>query len=552
MRKIVFAAALAAALGASTGLHIDSASAQATRYTARLKDSQVHQRQLLVQLDTSRGTKSVSALAKSTGLRHVSSMKLSYATYEIMQVPAGQDYMSALRALENNPAVLSVGPNVIKTVSEFVPNDPLFLNGAADTAAGLEEPAVKNDQWGLLHTGAQDAWDLNKGESDVVVAVLDTGINFSAEDLVNRLWTNPGEIAGNDIDDDSNGFVDDVHGYDFQTYDLSTSSGGDEDPTDTQGGIVSHGTATSSIVAAQGNNGVGIMGVAGGSTQATGARIMVCRLGTDDNIPVAAEIAALDYARQNGAQIVSMSFGGASGGAPEEDAINRCWNNGNGVLVIAAAGNIGAGNEDGQGNPLIDLPAGFANCLAVGATTIFSTQTVSGSTNIVSETVAGYSKTGPELDIMAPGTHIMAASNSANEYTNSLGRQFTGTSAATPMVAGLAALMISAAPDSGPNPTAAELRASLIANAVDLGPAGRDDTYGNGRINMLGSVLDFAGGKEGDTNGDNVVNEADLDQIRARFGARTGDSNYDKKADANNDGVIDELDVFVVGRKFGS
>ncbi|MCC7479840.1 S8 family serine peptidase [bacterium] len=551
MRKIVLAAALAAAVGAATGLQLESASAQSTRYTARLQDSQVHQRQILVQLDTARGSRTASALAKSTGLRHVSSMKLSYATYEIMQVPAGQDYMAALRALESNPGVKSVGPNVIKTVSEFVPNDPLFLNGASSTDEGLTEPSVKNNQWGLLHTGAQDAWDLSKGESDVVVAILDTGINFEAEDLVNRLWTNPGEIADNDIDDDDNGFVDDVHGYDFQTFDLSSGSGGDSDPTDTQGGVVSHGTATSSIVAGQGNNGLGIMGVAGGTTQATGVRIMVCRLGTDDNIPVAAEIAALDYARQNGAHIVSMSFGGASGGAPEEDAINRCWNNGNGVLVIAAAGNIGAGNEDEQGNPLIDLPAGFPNCLAVGATTIFSTQTVSGSTDIISETVAGYSKTGPELDIMAPGTHIMASSNSANEYTNSLGRQFTGTSAATPMVAGLAALMISAAPE-GDNPTALELRTSLIKNVVDLGPTGRDDTYGHGRIQMLPSVLDFAGGKEGDTNGDNVVNEDDLDQIRARFGARTGDSNYDKKADANNDGVIDELDVFVVGRKFGS
>lgn len=539
---------LAALLALTSGLVLTSgasggATARATDYL-RVPLTQIHDREIVLELKGGQGAKSVSAVCQQNGVVLRRTHSLSRATIQVVRVPDGQDYHAALAKLAADPAVAAAGPNVIKQASEFVPNDPLFLGSAANTTLGLEDPAAKNNQWGLLQIRAQDAWDVTKGASNIIVAVIDTGVNMSHEDLSGRLWVNQDEIAGNSVDDDSNGFVDDRYGWDFSTWDEGTQSGGDSDPSDPSGEAVSHGTATTSIVCARGNNGLGITGVAGGDSSSNGCRVMTLRVGTDSNITVDAEIGAIDYAIANGAKIISMSFGGASGGPPEENAINRAWNAG--LLVLAAAGNIGQGNEDGSGNPLVDLPAGFNNCIAVGATTIFSSQGVTGSTSIISETLANYSKTGPELDLCAPGTHIMACANEVSGYTNSLSRQFTGTSAATPVAAGAAALVWSATPSL----TNTQLRAALENNAVDLGSAGKDEEYGNGRVDVL-AALPAAPGKAGDTDGDGDIDDNDVNQIVSRFGAHTGDANYSAAADCNDDGVIDELDLFVVGRQYG-
>lgn len=524
---------LAATLGLST------AASPAAKSAGRPPLSEIKDRQILVEVDLSRGAKAASAVCASHNVKRVSTLPLSYTTYQIVQVPAGQDYFATLAALEADPAVKSAGPNVYKHVSSTLLNDPLLLNGAADIAAGLGNPGAKDDQWGLLITGAPDAWDFTTGDPSVIVAILDTGINFTHEDIIHRFWVNPGETPGNGVDDDHNGFIDDVRGWDFSTF--SGGVGGDSDPTDPSGEALSHGMCTASIIAAEGNNGKGMAGAAGGNSQSTGIRLMVLRVGTESTISVDSEIGAIDYAINNGARVISMSFGGVTGGPPEENAINRAWNAG--VLPIAAAGNIGAGNQSG-GVWLVDLPAGFDNCMAVSATTIFNSQTVGSSTQIIPETLANYSKSGPEVDIAAPGTMIIGAMNGANGYTDS-GQQFTGTSAATPLVAGLAGLVLS----KNPSLTVAALRQIIESTAVDLGAHGKDDLYGNGRINM-GAAVAIASGS-GDTNGDGVVNRDDLQAIIDHFGAKRGDANYDARVDANGDGVIDELDVFKVGRNFG-
>jgi subtilisin family serine protease len=358
-------------------------------------------------------------------------------------------------------------------------------------------------------------------------------------------------IPGNSVDD-GNGFVDDVNGYDFEGWSVASQTGGDPDPTDPVVSDASHGTSTSSIVAGQGDNGVGLAGIAGGDEPDNGIRLMICRVGTNIDISVDAEIGALDYAAQNGAKVISMSFGGFSGGVAEEEAVNRAWNAG--VYVCAASGNIGAGNKSGD-VWLVDLPAGFDNCVAVGATTIFGSQTVAGSTAIIDETLATYSKTGPEMDIAAPGTHIMAAANDIDLYTDSIARQFTGTSAATPVVAGLAALLLSADYEVNGSFTLSnqELRELIEVNALDLGDPGPDNEYGYGSIEMRDAMEGFVPdpGKAGDTNDDGEVDEADVQPIITAFGARTGQAKYSARIDTNSDGFIDELDLFVVGRQFG-
>jgi subtilisin family serine protease len=526
--------------------------ADAGKVTAQLPLSEIHQREIIVQFDASRSSKSVSSFAQSRQLSHARSLPLSYAHYEILAVPEDQDYFAALAELEADPAVVSATPNVIKHVSQTVLNDPLLLNGAGDSEEALENPYVKNNQWALVYKGCLDAWDTTTGNPDVVVAMLDTGINFNHEDLQGVVWVNEDEIPGNSIDDDENGFIDDVNGYDFEGWVVSSQTGGDPDPSDPAASDASHGTSTASIVAARGNNGSGMAGIAGGDSSGSGVRLMICRVGTNVDISVDAEIGAIDYAVQNGAKVISMSFGGFSGGAPEEAAIDRAWDAG--VYVIAASGNIGQGNKAGD-DWLVDLPAGFVNCVAVGATTIFGSQTVAGSTSIIDETLASYTKTGPEMEISAPGTHIMAAANQVDLYTNAVSRQFTGTSAATPVVAGLAALLWSADYElnGGFTMSNQDIRDLINQTALDLGDAGRDNDYGFGSIEMATAMLGVNpdGGKAGDTDGDGDIDEDDILPIIAAFGSRAGEPEYEKRIDTNGDGFIDELDLFVVGRQFG-
>lgn len=530
--------ALVTALAAVLGL---SVAAGPVKSVAVPPQSEIRDREIIVELHASRSASAVKSVCASNNVKQVRELPLSYATLQVVRVPDGQDYAATLTALKSDPAVKAAGPNVYKHVSTTQLDDPLLLNGASTLGEGLDDPFVKNNQWALLQTSAPEAWDETTGEPNVIVAVLDTGVNFTHEDFIHRYWVNTDEISGNSVDDDGNGYVDDVRGFDFTTWRIG-GTGGDNDPTDPSGETVSHGMCTASIIAAEGDNGIGMAGVAGGDTSANGIRVMVLRVGTESTISVDSEIGAIDYAIQNGAKVISMSFGGYTGDDPEEDAINRAWNAG--VLPIAAAGNIGAGNQQG-GVWLVDLPAGFDNCVAVGATTIFNTQTVGGGTLIIPETVAHYSKTGPELDIAAPGTHIIGALNDTTGYTDD-GQQFTGTSAATPVVAGLAGLLLS----KNPGLDKQSLRNALELTAVDLGTAGADDEYGHGRIDMQAAMDYISGANSGDTNGDGHVNELDIQPIIDDFGAKSGSAGYTSRVDANGDGTIDELDLFVVGRHF--
>ncbi len=599
MAALIITAVLAAFLA--------TASAQPARTTADLPLSEVHNREILVELDPSRGAKSVSAFCAATGLVHQRTRPLSYATYEVVRVPADQDYHAVLAALEADPRVATVGPNVIKRVSETVLNDPLLLNTATSVAEGLTEPHALNNQWALLLTRCPEAWDYSTGRQEVIVAVLDTGVNFDHEDLQGAFWTNTGETPDNSVDDDLNGYVDDYLGYDFHH---NEGAGRDTDPTDPTSEYISHGNATTSIVAARGDNALGLAGVAGGNGSGTGVRVMALRVGTNTDITVDAEIDAIDYAIANGANIISMSFGGASGGPPEENAINRAWDEG--LYIVAASGNVGQGNQSG-GEDLIDLPAGFDNCVAIGASSIFPSQGLTGSTPVVDENIANYSKTGPETEIVAPGTHILCAGRQSATYSN-LAHQFTGTSAATPLVAGLAALLwsLDIEVNGTITKTNADIRGYIRDTAVDLGFT--TDEQGHGRIDALAAarqIIPNPPPEHGDANGDEIVDEADLtivvgldgvssgsasynegadydsngvinnqdvlaiitriagqadgdtdddgdvdmddvEVLRQLFGVAAGDAAYDAVADADRNGVIDELDLFVVGRNFGS
>lgn len=517
--------------------------------TALAGPVKVHDNQLIVKMKPG---KSASAL-KAPGLKtasHLRTMKLSYNTYEIVRVPEGADPFAYSRKLEEAGLVEFAYPNVVKTVSTlqeledgpaFWPDDIYLLNPFDAVAEAWDDP--RRCQWGLLWTNAPLAWNYTTGKSNVVVAVIDTGIKYGHPDLAGALWVNEDEIPGNSTDDDGNGFIDDVNGYDFTNYVVETETGGDPDPTDIQADSSAHGTWVAGVIGARSNNGQGVAGVAGGGRSGeTGVRLMILRVGTNANITVDAEVAALDYAVSNGAKIISMSFGGPSGGTPEQNAVAQAYDGG--ALLVAAAGNEPYGNPDG-----IDLPAGFAEVIAVGATTIFSGTVVYPTTEIVAEQVADYSKQGPEMELAAPGTHILTTYGTSN-YTSDPGNQFRGTSASTPIVTGFAALLASYFPAK----SNVELRSMMHGSVVDLGPPHFDEAYGYGRIDMAKAFRDNEPEQQalsGDTNEDGKVNGEDVPVLGQKFGLRKGDAGYTAAADTNSDGVIDELDLFAVGLNYG-
>ena len=183
---------------------------------------------------------------------------------QVVQLPSGTDIQSAIKEYQSNPDVLYVEPDYIITI-------PLDQNGAiiqeknpSQILATTPNDSFFGELWGLHNTGqtvngvtgisgadinATSAWDITTGSNNVIVAVVDTGVLYTHNDLSANIWTNPGEIPGNGIDDDHNGYIDDVHGWNFVT---NTS-----DPLDDNG----HGSHVSGTIGAIGNNGIGVAGV---------------------------------------------------------------------------------------------------------------------------------------------------------------------------------------------------------------------------------------------------------------------------------------------------
>jgi subtilisin family serine protease len=192
-----------------------------------------------------------------------------------------------------------------------------------------------------------EAWDVTQGSSTVVIAVMDTGVDYNHPDLAGNIWSNPGEVAGNTLDDDNNGYVDDIRGWDFVD--------DDNDPVDVQG----HGTHVSGTIAAVGNNGIGVTGVC------WQAKIMPLRTfdAFSGGATSARIIAAIGYAVNKGAKVINASFGGPDYSQAEYDALSSA--NSAGVLFVAAAGNETANNDTTPA-----YPAGYnlANIISVAAT----------------------------------------------------------------------------------------------------------------------------------------------------------------------------------------
>jgi subtilisin family serine protease len=307
-------------------------------------------------------------------------------------------------------------------------------------AADVPNDELFEEQWSLADDrllGIQDAWDVTSG-SGPIVAVIDSGADLSHPDLRDNLWRNPREVPGNGVDDDGNGFADDVNGVDLVNR--------DGDPTDDNG----HGTHVAGIVAARGDNRIGVTGVA------PRARVMVIKALGRDAIGSAVTMAeGIRYAVANGAKIINMSVSGPGRSQAFEDAVNAA--DAAGVLMVVAAGNSG---HDLDERP--EYPAAFRapHLLAVAATSR------SGRLIGISNRGAG------TVDLAAPGQSIVSTAMGGDYEIR------TGTSMAAPHVAGTLALLAAAAPDLG----ADALQAAVLASATRLG----DVT--NGALDVAGAM----------------------------------------------------------------
>ncbi len=362
---------------------------------------------------------------------------------ELVKLAPDRGVVAAEAEYERTEGVLYAEPNYVYPIASTVPNDPRFLL-----------------QWGLHNTGqivngmpgrpdadidAPEAWDVTRGSPAVTVAVVDTGVADDHPDLVRNLWTNPQELGSgretNGVDDDNNGYVDDVRGWDFVD--------GDNSPRDSFG----HGTLVAGIAGASGNNASGVTGVS------WRLGIMALRAGASTTLDVASAVAGFAYAAAKGARAVNASFGGPVHSQALLDVITASPD----VLFVTAAGNGGSDGfgDDNDSSPTFPCSYPAPNILCVTATD-------------QNDLVASFSNFGAaSVDLGAPGVNILTTQTGGGERTVS------GTSMATPFVTGAAALLWAASPSAS-----VQSAKDALLRSVDPAATLSGRTVTGGRLNL--------------------------------------------------------------------
>lgn len=291
--------------------------------------------------------------------------------------------------------------------------------------AAAPNDARFDEQWYLDRIQAPAAWEVTTGDDDVVVAVLDTGVDLDHEDLSNNIWMNAGEVADNGKDDDRNGFVDDVVGWDFVR--------GDNMPTPEWAlgyeDVASHGTVIAGLIGAEGDNGIGMAGVS------WDVRIMSLRVldsqGSGNDRDVAR---AVRYATANGADVVNLSFAGYSTTTELSQAIQEAYRQG--VVVVAAMGNDAV---DTDNSPVYPACLGASSeDWVIGVASSDRADAGSPFTN--------FGKTCTDLSAPGEDIHGLFYVNEDEGFTEAYGGPWEGTSVASPLVAGAAAILLSEYP----------------------------------------------------------------------------------------------------------
>jgi serine protease len=410
-----------------------------------------------------------------------------FSDLRLVQIPESLTAAETVEVFQQETAVDYAELNYYVTIS-LVPDDTYYIY-----------------QWHLNEgisggIGAQAAWDIQTGDPNVVVAVLDTGIAYEDFDIYGQAP----DLAGTSF----------VAGYDFVN--------NDSHPNDDQG----HGTHVTGTIAQSTNNGIGVAGVA------FGCSIMpvkvISNLGTGSHFDITRGIY---FAANNGAKVINMSLGGEIESISLRDALAYAYSKG--VVVVCAAG-----NGFFEGNPTIYPAAYDEYCIAVGATRYDQTRSY-------------YSGTGSHLDVVAPGGDMLVDQN-LDGYPDGILQQtfgidpdvfaywfFQGTSMAAPHVSGAAALLIS---HGVTDPE--KVREVITETAKDVGPRGWDQEYGWGLIDIW-AALNYS--VQGDFDGDLLVGLGDLSLLANQW---LRDVALSPTADLNGDGVVDFVDFAILAEKW--
>ena len=351
---------------------------------------------------------------------------------------------------------------------EYVEDNPEFKLDAIPNDTVWTQPlselhwALHNDNFGTADADidAVEAWNVTTGSKGVTVAIIDTGADYTHLDLRGNMWVNAGEVPGNGIDDDGDGLIDNVNGYDY--------GDNDPDPYDEGGSDTGHGTSVAGVIGAQGNNGTGTTGVS------WNVSMMVLKFtGAVGSSPgqsrdVADMLAALDNAVKEGVVAVNTSFGSAEACASQalQNGLNAA--EAAGILIVASAGNDRANTDVSP-----HCPSGSPN------SNIISVASTDENDNLASTSNYGPST----VDLAAPGRHILSTVPGGYAYVN-------GTSFSAPQVTGVVALIKSIIPSA----TAAQIRTAIL-GAVDRKPqlAGLVATGGRLNAHRAMRIVDQAG-----------------------------------------------------------
>ena len=411
---------------------------------------------------SSKGIFTSGRVEKDTGLEKISIVKYSSDT----------DPQILASKIKNFKQVEWAEPKFVYPV-EFVPNDPFY-----------------SSQYALTKIKAPEAWNLSTGDTSIVIAIIDTGVDWDHPDLAANIWRNWDEIPGNGIDDDLNGFVDDVRGWDFG----GLSGNPDNDPMEDR---PDHGTHVAGDASAVTDNSIGVASIGFKS------KIMAVKTNRDDlrNQNGLALIAygyeGIKYAADNGAKIINCSWGGGGYSLLGQEVINYATSLG--ALVVAAAGN--------NNSSVSFYPASYNNVLSVGATD-------------GSDLKASFSNYGSSVDVSAPGVSIYSTWQN-DTYTSGAGTSFS-----SPIVAGLAALVKSKFPLFTPNQVAEQIRTNC--DDINTINPGFTNQLGKGRVNALKSLsntssksvrvvdVKFSDELPGG-NGDGVLQPGEIIKVRCTF-----------------------------------
>jgi subtilisin family serine protease len=374
----------------------------------------------------------------------------------LVKLPSGQKVEDALKTFSRTNGILYAEPDYKINLLSTFPNDPNF-----------------NQLWAMHNIGqtggtcdadidAPEAWGIHTGSQDIIVAVLDSGVDYNHPDLSDNMWVNESELNGiAGIDDDDNGYVDDIRGWDF--------ADGDNEPKD----YYFHGTHVAGIIGAVGNNNEGVAGVC------WNVKIMNLKIFPNYGQEwfISGAIAAIEYGVENGAQVLSNSWGGGAYSQSLKDEIEAA--DANGVLFVAAAGNDYWNNNDTY--PVYPASYDCENIVAVLSTDQY-------------DAMSDFSNYGPSsVDLGAGGSDILSTfptymTDAMSYYGFSTDYEtISGTSMATPYVAGACALVWSM------NRTLSHLQVrDIILNSVDEIPDLNGLCVTGGRLNLYNAVLEAA------------------------------------------------------------